>query len=145
MKSYRFRLATVARIRALEEHVARERFLTSLRAARQAESAYRLAHAALVGAPPLSGVITADELHWSLEQADRQARIERDCLDVWKNAADVNARDRENWQEAAKRARALERLDERARIEWLNEYRREETIELDDVVNARYVPLGAHS
>lgn len=142
MKSNRFRLASVARIRALEEHVARDGFLRSLRAARHAELAYRRAHAALSQATPLSGDVSADELHWSQEQAERQASVARDCLAAWESAVELNARDREKWREAAKRARALERLDERARIQWLEEYRREEARELDDVANARHASVG---
>lgn len=142
MKSYRFRLASVSRVRALEERLARERFLTSLRTAQRAELAYRCAHDALKEAPPLSGTVSAHELRWSQEQAKRQADVARDCLAAWKSARELNVQDREVWREAAKRARALERLDERARLEWLDEYRREEALELDDVVNGRYTTSG---
>lgn len=142
MKSYRFRLANVARIRALEERIARERFLTSLRTLRQAESAYRCAHEALTTSAPLVGVVSADDVQWSLDQGERRARVEQECLTEWVRAAEVNDGDRDRWREAAKRSRALERLDEQARIAWLDDYRREEALELDDAVNARYVPSG---
>ena len=144
MKSYRFRLANVARIRALEERIARERFLTSLRALRQAEMAYRRARDALMDSVPLSGVVSSDDVQWSLDQSERLARVEQECRDECVGAAEVNDGDRERWREAAKRARALERLDERARIAWLDDYRREEALELDDAVNARYVPSGVN-
>jgi flagellar biosynthesis chaperone FliJ len=143
MKSYRFRLANVARIRALEERIARERFLTSLRAVRQAEAAYRRAREALLEALPLSGIVSASDVQWSLDQAERRARVEQECRAACAQAVAVNDGDRERWREAAKRSRALERLDERARIAWLDDYRREEALELDDAVNARYVPSGA--
>jgi hypothetical protein len=144
VKSYRFRLANVARIRALEERIARERFLTSLRALRQAEMAYRRARDALMDSVPLSGVVSSDDVQWSLDQSERLARVEQECRDECVGAAEVNDGDRERWREAAKRARALERLDERARIAWLDDYRREEALELDDAVNARYVPSGVN-
>jgi hypothetical protein len=142
VKSYRFRLANVARIRALEERIARDRFLTSLRELRRAEAAYHRAHEALKESAPLSGTVSADDVHWSLDQAERRARVEKECLAEWARAADLNKVERERWREAAKRSRALERLDERARIAWLEDYRREEALELDDAVNARYVPSG---
>ncbi|MGA7835177.1 MAG: hypothetical protein WCA31_08205 [Acidimicrobiales bacterium] len=142
MKSYRFRLAHVERIRALEERVARERFLTSLRALRQAESAYHRAREALRASEAPSGVLSSGELAWLGDQAERRAHAERQCFAALARAAQANDLDRESWREAAKRARALERLDERARVEWLDDYRREEAMELDDVVNARYVPAG---
>lgn len=145
MKSYRFRLAAVARVRALEEQIARERFLTSLRTTRQREVAYRRAYEALRTSEPVSGTVSADELWWSHDQSERQARIARELHARWRSAAEVNESDRVAWREAAQRARALERLDERARIEWLSEYRREEALELDDVANARYVPSRGHS
>jgi hypothetical protein len=145
VKSYRFRLATVARVRALEERMARERYLTSLRTSRQREAAYHEAHEALVDEAPLWGVVTPAELRWSQDQAERQARVERELLARWRAAKQVNEADRDAWREAAKRARALERLDERARVEWLAEYRREEALELDDLSNARYVPTGRRS
>lgn len=142
MKSYRFRLANVARIRALEERIAREQFLTSLRVLRQAEAAYRRARESLMESLPLSGVVTSHDVQWSLDQAERRARTEQACRAECARAAEVNDGDRERWREAAKRSRALERLDERARIAWLDDYRREEALELDDAVNARYVPTG---
>jgi flagellar biosynthesis chaperone FliJ len=142
VKSYRFRLANVARIRALEERIARERFLTSLRALRQAELSYRRARDALTESVPLGGVVSSDDVQWSLDQSERLARVEQECRAECVRAAEMNDGDREHWREAAKRARALERLDERARVAWLADYRREEALELDDAVNARYVPSG---
>jgi hypothetical protein len=142
VKSYRFRLANVARIRALEERIARERFLTSLRALRQAEAAFRCAREALAESVPLSGMVSSDDVQWSIDQAERRGRVEQECLAECARAAEVNGGDRERWREAAKRSRALERLDERARIAWLDDYRREEALELDDAVNARYEPSG---
>ncbi len=144
MKSYRFRLANVARIRALEERIAREQFLTSLRALRQSEAAYRRAHQALTDSAPVHGVVSSADLQWCADQAERRLRAEQECLAEWIRATEVNDGDRERWREAAKRSRALERLDERARIAWLDDYRREEALELDDAVNARYVPSGAN-
>jgi hypothetical protein len=142
VKSYRFRLANVARIRALEERIARERFLTSLRALRQAELAYRRAEEALTQSVPLSGTVSSNDVRWSFDQAERRSQVMHECLAECARAQEVNEADRARWREAAKRARALELLDERARIAWLDDYRREEALELDDAVNARYVPSG---
>jgi flagellar export protein FliJ len=142
VKSYRFRLANVARIRALEERIARERFLTSLRALRQAELAYLRAEEALTKSAPLSGTVSSNDVRWSFDQAERRSRAMQECLAECARAQEVNEADRARWREAAKRARALELLDERARIAWLDDYRREEAFELDDAVNARYVPSG---
>ncbi len=144
MKSYRFRLAHVARIRALEERIARERFLTSLRALRQSEAAYRRAQEALAESAPLQGVVSCADLLWWSDQAERRLRLEQERHADWVRAADENESDRERWREAAKRSRALERLDERARVVWLDDYRREEALELDDAVNARYAPSGVN-
>jgi hypothetical protein len=142
MKSYRFRLANVARIRALEERIAREQFLTSLRALRYAEAAHRRAREALAACVPLDAMVSSLDVQWSYDQAERRARVEQECRVECARLAEVNDGDRERWREAAKRSRALERLDEQARIAWLDDYRREEARELDDAVNARYVPSG---
>jgi flagellar biosynthesis chaperone FliJ len=142
VNSYRFRLANVARIRALEERIARERFLTSLRALRHAELAHRRARDALAESVRLTGTMSSNDVRWSFDQAERRAQTVHECLAQCARAKEVNDADRERWREAAKRSRALERLDEQARIAWLDDYRREEARELDDAVNARYVPSG---
>ncbi len=71
MKAYRFRLASVARVRALEERVARERFMSALRDLRRAEEAVGAAERALRSLEMPEGTMTVADLVWLGDQAAR--------------------------------------------------------------------------
>ena len=63
VKAYQFRLATVARIRALEERVAADRFRVAQRDLRQAQASVRAAEAALATLEAPQGVTSHGRAH----------------------------------------------------------------------------------
>jgi flagellar export protein FliJ len=142
MRAYQFRLSTVARIRALEERVAADRFRVSLRELRRAEQSERAAHGALAALESPSGVTSMSAVAWTGEQADRLSEsllARRDGVATAQVACDEAGR---TWRAATKRSGVLERLDEQGRTRWRDELMRQESVELDDLSHARLGLIG---
>jgi len=143
VKAYRFRLTTVARVRALEARVARDRFMAAQRDVRHAQEALRHAQAALRALAPPDGSVMSSDLVWLGDQAARcAASIARDREGLAAARAAAEAA-RQAWTEAAKRARVLERLDEEGRVRWRADVLRHEAAELDDLAQVRQARTGA--
>jgi len=142
MRAYRFPLATVARIRALEERLARERFMVALRDLRRAQDAHKEAAAALAALGAPTGPTTMGEVHWIQSQAERLSEQVQRSREVVVGA--VSTRDEASgaWRVALKRSSVLERLDARSLARWRDEVQRGEVAELDDLANARYGLVG---
>lgn len=138
MKAYAFRLGVVARIRALEERVARERFMLATRDRRIAEEREVTASAELARLAPVSGEVLASELRWSGAQSERQAVIVRERHDEVLRTSLLRDEAHEAWSVASKRAGVLERLREQGVARWRDDLLAEESAELDDLSNARY-------
>jgi flagellar export protein FliJ len=143
MKSYHFRLATVARIRALEERVARDRYMVSLRERRQAEDALRAAKQALLSFEAPRGTMSIDDVRWSADQAERLSRSVLGSFEVWRKVSETCEERRHAWTVASKRSGVLERLDESERVAWREEWDRQAILELDDHTNSRFAPSGS--
>jgi flagellar export protein FliJ len=143
MKAYRFRLATVARIRALEERVAAERFRLSLHQLRLAEKVERAARGALTDLESPTEVATMSAHQWTSDQADRLAASLRTSREAVVAAELDCAEAREAWKVASKRAGVLERLHEDGLARWREEMLRHEATELDDLSHARLRLTGA--
>ncbi len=143
MKAYRFRLAAVARIRAIEERVCRDRFVTAVRDLRRAREAERAAKVALAALEAPAGVVMMSDLLWTSDQAERlaDAVLANHETAVLAEAASVAAR--RAWEAAAKRSGVLDRLDEHAFARWRDEFLQAEAAELDDLSAARHGWLGA--
>jgi flagellar export protein FliJ len=143
MKAYRFRLATVARIRALEERVAADRFRLSLRQLRLAQEVERAAQGALAELQAPTEVATMSDHQWTSDQAERLAAslgLSREAV----AAAELScAEARQGWKVATKRSGVLERLDEDGFARWRDEMMRHEAAELDDLSLARLGLIGA--
>jgi flagellar export protein FliJ len=143
MKAYQFRLATVARIRALEERVAADRFRLSLRHVRLAEEIERAARGALAELESPTEVATMSAHQWTGDQADRLAaslRMSQEAV----VAAELGCTEaRHAWKEATKRSGVLERLHEDGLARWREEVMRREAAELDDLSHARLGLIGA--
>lgn len=142
MRVYRFRLASVARIRALEESVAREKFMLALRDLRRAQEMKRSAEAALVAFESPTGIATIEAIQWSGDQAHRLSESIRAFGEKVEVAESACLETRRLWNEASKRSSMLTRLDNQSRTRWQNEMLREEVAELDDITNSRYQLLG---
>jgi flagellar biosynthesis chaperone FliJ len=143
MKAYRFRLATVARIRALEERVAADSFRLSLRHLRLAQETERAARGALADLAIPTEVATMASHQWTSDQADRLAtslRLSREAV----VAAELGCTEaRHAWKVATQRSGVLERLHDDGFAHWREDMLRHEAAELDDLSHARLGLIGA--
>lgn len=142
MRAYRFRLSSVARIRAIEERIAREQLMLSLRDLRFAREMEVSAKAALVSLKSPTGVVAANDFKWNRDQAERLAASLRLCHENVVSAEERCAQARERWTEASKRSNVLEKLRQQGIDRWRQEALREEVAELDDMSSTRYA-IGA--
>jgi flagellar export protein FliJ len=143
VRAYQFRLAAVARIRALEERVAADRFMVAQRDLRRAQEMVRLADAALGGLEAPSGVITTSELAWTHDQAGRLAEAARARRHNMAAAELACVQARSEWSTATRRSGVLERLHAQGLARWRDEAMRQEAAELDDLSHARHGLAGA--
>ena len=142
MKAFHFRLATVARIRALEERVAADRFRTAQRVLRHEQESARAAEAALDSLEAPRGVTSMAALNWVGDQAERLAETVRVCRENVVAAESACAEARSAWDLAVRRSGVLERLGEQERARWRSEALRAEAAELDDLSLARHRLAG---
>ena len=142
MKAFRFRLATVARIRALEERVAADRFMVAQRVLREHQSSVRVAEAELGTLEAPQGMTTMAALHWVADQAERLADMVRICRENVAAAESACQQARQAWDVAVRRSGVLERLTEQERARWRSEALRAEAAELDDLSLARHRLAG---
>lgn len=138
MKRFRFALASVARVRALEERVAREQYLMAQGSLGRAEQRHRLAREVLEAQEALDGALTMGEVRWSFDQAARGAAAVHEAAGARDAARAAAALELERWRTAARRASALERLEASARAAWLDQLRDEEARDLDDLATLRF-------
>ena len=143
MRSYQFRLATVARIRALEERVAGDRFKLALRDLRVAGERERSAERALAALEAPAGLTTMATLAWIGDQGRRLCESLRSCREEVAEASSRCAEARRSWEDATKRSGVLERLNEQGFVRWQGETARLEGAELDDLSHARHGSVGA--
>lgn len=138
MKAYRFSLATVMRIRTLEERLARERLMSIQRDLRSAQDGYRCAQARLAELQIPKSPATINEVRWTAEQAGRLGDELRARAVTVREAASLRDEARQSWQVARKRSSVIERLDEQGRARWREEIMRDEASELDDLASSRF-------
>ncbi len=135
---YRFRLATVRRVRRAQESAARE-------ALHHANAALVVAIAARdAAAVHYREVETADAADAETLRRDRLfAELAATALARARKEANRKASEAAlahvEWQLTARRVAALDRLDERRRLEHAVEENRREIAVVDDVVTARFV------
>lgn len=139
MKQYRFRLATVLRVRRAEEETAKLDLRAANVALREAVAERDRAKQRYEAAAASSAAVgSVEELHaHRLEAgllAEQVAAAERLAMERTGTAVLAQAR----WSKAAKRVAVLERLDARRREEHAAEERQAEVALVDDLVSARY-------
>ncbi len=140
MKKYRFRFGTVLRIRQLEEEQARA---AMLEAQRELDAASGALHARLeavsVATSPgrrwVSADFQEDRIHLS-----RHADAVAAARSAEANALAVFRTSRVAWEDAASKVRAIERLDERQRVDWVLETTRTAQQITDEIATTRYRP-----
>jgi flagellar export protein FliJ len=143
VKAYRFRLQSVARVREIQERIARERLMVSIRDLKRARTRENEAEDELASFEPPAGVVSMGDLLWAGDQADRLAESVRSARDS-RVAAGVRCDEsRAQWNVSVKRLDVLQRLEQQTFETWCDEVAREAGAELDDWANARHRPIGA--
>lgn len=138
MRARQFSLATVMRIRNLEERLARERLFVAQRALRQAQGNYRSAHDALTSYPGPQDSTPIESVRWMHDQATRLGDALHESAKELLLAATHRDEVTASWHQARKRFEVLSRLDADGAARWRASVQREEAAELDDLTNARY-------
>ena len=113
--SRRFPLATVLRIRGIEEDLARGRLAGSVTAHHQASAATADAHTAYTAASADTGPLTSNAFLADRARRTAYAGSVLAASAVQAQAAEAVTASRSQWSEAAMRLAALERLAERAK------------------------------
>jgi flagellar FliJ protein len=139
MKAYKFPLASVLRVRRIQEEQARAALMHANRLLTQAQQEVtdRLDHlrSTSTGSRLVSRqAFQAQQVMHELQAgAVRYAQLRRDEARIHQEET------RESWSTEAKRVSSLERLDERMREEYNVELNRDDARRIDDLVTSRYV------
>ena len=142
MRTHHFALATVLRIRRLQESLASEQFMLAQRDVRAAEDARHVAELRLAGLAPLSEPTSIEEVLGLSDHAGRLAsdlHARQRALEI---AVDAREEARDRWRAARVRASALERLEAKSLARWAHDVQRHEVSEMDDLANARHTSRG---
>lgn len=144
MRAFQFPLAAVARVRELEESVAREKFMTALRDLRLAQQGEVIAQRDLEKFRLPTGALESSQMKWAMDQSERY----RESVQSWRKrvatAGEASIEARRKYLEAEKKAEVLRRLEGRARERWLEEMLRREAAELDEFSVSRARSGGQH-
>jgi flagellar FliJ protein len=133
-----FRLATVLRVRRVQEEQARAELLRGNRAAREAHRAWERSTEHYRNVPVSTGPVAAATFRREIAAADMAAAT------LATSAARLTSARAEAesafgvWRQAAQRVEALERLEQRRRDEELAAESRRETAAVDELVTARF-------
>jgi flagellar export protein FliJ len=138
MKQFKFRLASVLRIRHIQEDLARARLLHANVAAREAERVVDARHTRYLDLARPAGLQHAPDFARTLFALDSAAGAIDVARDQQVEALAHVAERRAEWSEASMRVDALERLEERHRAEHNIEVRRDEDRVTDDLIVSRY-------
>ena len=143
MKRYQFRLQSVLRARRAQEDLARQSLALANRRLRDAQVLLTQEQARYQSVNVSSGVVDVPaaraEQSWQYLAAASVAHVARCCEDLAVVVADHQAA----WREASQRVAALERLDDRRRVEHALVAARADSVEVDDLVTARFLPADA--
>lgn len=139
MKKYAFRLEQVRRVRRMQEESAKlalqqangEVHRASV-AAEERMAEYQRLTASTTGS---SGVDSFMQRRYFDELAGQSVVAARQAHAAAQESAEAR---RQVWSEAATKVKALDRLDERRKDEYLIEYERETNQEVDDIVTGRF-------
>ena len=137
MKKYHFPLATVRRVRKVEEDRASMALAEAerIRVAAEDLAAHREAKHRTVR--PIDGVATAAAFLAARERQERSASMVREAKQEVDQARMAIIARRAALASAVAARTAVDNLDERRRAEHALELQREETIEIDDLVTGR--------
>jgi flagellar export protein FliJ len=139
MKKYVFRLETVRRVRKTQEDLAKSALLNANGEVQRAIKAVEERTTEYEAASQSSAAGAGVELFMKQRYFNELAGQALIAAQSSRKAAEVEAAaKRDLWSEAAKRVKALDRLDDRRRAEYLIDTQREEIREVDDMVTGRF-------
>ncbi|MFZ4515052.1 MAG: flagellar export protein FliJ [Acidimicrobiia bacterium] len=138
MKKYRFRLATVLRVRRIEEEQARAVLMQANHAVTAANAEVHAREEALAARNAAHGTMSREAFLALQGQGARLAEAVRTASARRAEALAIQAARRAEWSLRAQRVSSLERLDERQHEAYAIELNREEIKVVDDLVTNRF-------
>jgi len=136
MKKYRFSLNSVMKFRKMEEERARSFLLDSQAEVDRATTELDARLAAIGSARPHPGRSLGPEFAGEREQLERHAVAVTAARSAEANALALMRAARAEWEEAAQRVRALEKLDDRHHATWSLEATRRAQAATDEVAQS---------
>lgn len=133
MKRYRFGLSPVLRFRRAQEEAARAAMLAAQEHLEQATAELDARLAAIGAARPDPSRWRTNEFQTDREQLRRHADAVTAARAAEANALATFTVSRRSWEEAARKVRALERLDDRQRQTWILEATRTAQAATDEI------------
>lgn len=142
MKKYKFAFGGVQRVRRIAEEQAAATLAEAQRHADAASAELQSRLADIGAAVPPPGQRSALEFQADRDHLERHRNAVAAARSAEVNALQLLAAARLEWVEAAKQVRALERLDERKRNEWVLETTRAAQLATDEIAAIRH--YGEH-
>lgn len=138
MKGYVFRLSTVARVRYLQQEIAKNRLMIAMRELNKALSEERKWIDEIQRFEMPGGDVCGAELIWGFDQLQR---LHHGLLAAKEEVVDAKSKSeslRNEWLAANRQCEMLGRLDARMQLVFENGQRRLQASELDDLNNSRF-------
>lgn len=133
MKKYRFSLNSVMKLRRMEEEQARSFLLESQSDVDHATAELDSRLAAIGQARPHPGRSLGSQFADERDQLERHADAVVAARSAEANALAIMRTARSEWEDAARRVRSMERLDERQHETWLLESTRRAQVVTDEI------------
>lgn len=138
MKKYKFAFGSVQRVRKIAEEQARIALLDAQQEADKASAELQSRLADIGAARSAPSTRSAVEFQAERDHLDRHRIAVMAARTAEINALDLLGSARSEWIDAARKVRALERLDERKRAEWTLETTHAAQLVTDEVATIRY-------
>lgn len=138
MKKYKFAFGSVQRVQRIAEEQAAVSLAEAQRAADAASAQLQARLADIGAARPAPGPRSTTEFHAQREHLDRHRVAVTAARAAELNALELLGSARADWVDAARKVRALDRLDERKRAEWTLETTHAAQLVTDEIATIRY-------
>ena len=138
MKKYKFAFGSVQRVQRIAEEQAAVSLAEAQRAADAASAQLQARLADIGAARPAPGPRSTTEFHAQREHRDRHRVAVTAARAAEINALELLGSARADWVDAARKVRALDRLDERKRAEWTLETTHAAQLVTDEIATIRY-------
>ena len=138
MKKYKFAFGSVQRVQRIAEEQAAVSLAEAQRAADAASAQLQARLADIGAARPAPGPRSTTEVHAQREHLDRHRVAVTAARAAEINALELLGSARADWVDAARKVRALDRLDERKRAEWTLETTHAAQLVTDEIATIRY-------